>query len=58
MEAHLPSFDQLRNNAAECIRLPEAAALLHINHFSSKWPTGGLRSPSVPRRRKIDDLNT
>ena len=25
MEAHLPSFDQLRNNAAECIRLAEAA---------------------------------
>jgi hypothetical protein len=25
MEAHQPSFDQLRNNAAECIRLAEAA---------------------------------
>jgi anaerobic glycerol-3-phosphate dehydrogenase len=25
MEAHLPSLDQLRNNAAECIRLAEAA---------------------------------
>ena len=25
MEAHMPSLDQLRNNAAECIRLAEAA---------------------------------
>jgi anaerobic glycerol-3-phosphate dehydrogenase len=25
METHLPSLDQLRNNAAECIRLAEAA---------------------------------
>src|SRR5215212_2285426 len=25
MEAHTPSLDQLRNNAAECIRLAEAA---------------------------------
>jgi anaerobic glycerol-3-phosphate dehydrogenase len=25
MEAHLPSLDQLRNNAVECIRLAEAA---------------------------------
>ena len=25
MEAHQPSFDQLRNNAAECIRLAQAA---------------------------------
>jgi hypothetical protein len=25
MDAHLPSLDQLRNNAAECIRLAEAA---------------------------------
>jgi hypothetical protein len=25
MEAHLLSLDQLRNNAAECIRLAEAA---------------------------------
>jgi hypothetical protein len=25
MEEHLPSLDQLRNNAAECIRLAEAA---------------------------------
>jgi anaerobic glycerol-3-phosphate dehydrogenase len=25
VEAHLPSLDQLRNNAAECIRLAEAA---------------------------------
>jgi hypothetical protein len=25
MEADLPSLDQLRNNAAECIRLAEAA---------------------------------
>jgi anaerobic glycerol-3-phosphate dehydrogenase len=26
MEAHLPTLDQLRNNAAECIRLAEAAS--------------------------------
>jgi anaerobic glycerol-3-phosphate dehydrogenase len=25
MKEHLPSLDQLRNNAAECIRLAEAA---------------------------------
>src|SRR5713226_1139380 len=32
-------------------------ALRRINPFSSKWPKGGLRSPSAPRRRRIDSLN-
>jgi FixJ family two-component response regulator len=32
MEADLPSLDQLRNNAAECIRLAEAA---HTSPFPS-----------------------
>ena len=27
-------------------------ALPHIDRFSSKWPTGGSRSPSTPKRRK------
>jgi hypothetical protein len=27
MEAHLPSLDQLRNNAAECIQLAKAARI-------------------------------
>ena len=33
MKAHLPSFDQLRNNAAECIRLAEAARTLAHKSF-------------------------
>jgi len=43
MEAHLPSFDQLRNNAAECIRLAEAAQTsAHKSFFiemADRWLT-------------------
>src|SRR5216684_3403897 len=47
MEADLPSLDQLRSNAAECIRLAEAARTSEHKSLSSKWPNGGLRSPST-----------
>jgi anaerobic glycerol-3-phosphate dehydrogenase len=43
MEADLPSLDQLRNNAAECIRLAEAARTSqHKSLFiemAEKWLT-------------------
>jgi len=43
MEAHLPSLDELRNNAAECIRLAEAArASAHKSFFiemADRWLT-------------------
>ena len=57
MEAHSLSLDQLRKNAAECIRLAEEARTSAHKPFSSKWPKGGLGSPSTPRRRGIDSLN-
>jgi hypothetical protein len=46
------ALDQLRTplSAFDWRREP---ALRHINRFSSKWPTGGLRSLSAPRRRTI-----
>jgi hypothetical protein len=43
MEAHKPSFDQLRNNAAECIRLAEAARTSALKSFfiemADRWLT-------------------
>jgi anaerobic glycerol-3-phosphate dehydrogenase len=43
MEAHMPSLDQLRNNAAECIRLAEAARTsAHKSFFiemAERWLT-------------------
>ena len=43
MDADLPSLDQLRNNAAECIRLAEAArSLAHKTLFiemAERWVT-------------------
>ena len=43
MEVHLPSLDQLRNNAAECIRLAEAARTsAHKSFFiemADRWLT-------------------
>jgi predicted DNA-binding ArsR family transcriptional regulator len=43
MEAHLPSLVQLRNNAAECIRLAEAARTsVHRSFFiemAERWLT-------------------
>jgi hypothetical protein len=54
MEASLLSFDQLRKNAAECIRLAEEVHPSAHKSFSSRWPTAGSPSPSAPRRRKID----
>jgi anaerobic glycerol-3-phosphate dehydrogenase len=43
MEGHMPSLDQLRNNAAECIRLAEAARTsAHKSFFiemAERWLT-------------------
>jgi predicted DNA-binding ArsR family transcriptional regulator len=43
MEAHLPSLVQLRNNAAECIRLAEAARTSEHKSFfiemAERWLT-------------------
>ena len=43
MEADLPSLDQLRNNAAECIRLAEAARTSQHKSFfiemAERWLT-------------------
>jgi anaerobic glycerol-3-phosphate dehydrogenase len=43
MDADLPSLDQLRNNAAECIRLAEAARTSqHMSFFiemAERWVT-------------------
>jgi hypothetical protein len=53
MEAYKPSLDQLRNNAAECIRLAEVAQTsAHKSFFiemADRWLTLAER-----RRRKID----
>ena len=43
MEAHLPSLDQLRNKRRRVHSIGGGTALRHINRFSLKWPTGGLR---------------
>ena len=42
MEAYLPSLDQLRKKAAECIRLAEAARSEHKSFFiemAERWLT-------------------
>jgi anaerobic glycerol-3-phosphate dehydrogenase len=43
MDADLPSLDQLRNNAAECIRLAEAARTSEHKSFfiemAERWLT-------------------
>jgi hypothetical protein len=51
-EAHLPSLDQLRNNAAECIRLAKAARTSAHESFlmADRWLTLAERA----ERRKID----
>src|SRR4029450_986647 len=41
-EAHSPSFDQLRNNAAECIRLAEAARTSAHKSFFIEMADRGL----------------
>jgi len=56
MAARSPSLDQLRKNAAERIRLAEEARSSAHKSFPSKWPKGGLGSPSTPRRRGINSL--
>jgi anaerobic glycerol-3-phosphate dehydrogenase len=54
MEAHLPSFDQLRNNAAECIRLAEAAhTSAHKSFFiemADRWLTLAERAEKTQDR--------
>ena len=54
MEAHLPSSDQLRNNAAECIRLAEAArASAHKSFFiemTDRWLTLAERAWKMQER--------
>ena len=54
MEAHLPSFDQLRNNAAECIRLAEAALTPAHKSFFIEMTDRWLTLAEHARRRKID----
>jgi anaerobic glycerol-3-phosphate dehydrogenase len=54
MEAHLPSLDQLRNNAAECIRLAEAARIsAHKKLFiemADRWLTLAERAQKTQDR--------
>jgi len=54
MEAYQPSFDQLRNNAAECIRLAEAArTLAHKSFFiemADRWLTLAERAQKTQER--------
>jgi predicted DNA-binding ArsR family transcriptional regulator len=54
MEAHVPSFDQLRNNAAECIRLAEAAGTsAHKSVFiemADRWLTLAERAQKTQGR--------
>jgi anaerobic glycerol-3-phosphate dehydrogenase len=54
MEAHLPSLDQLRNNAAECIRLAEAARTsAHKSYFiemADRWLTLAERAQKTQER--------
>jgi hypothetical protein len=53
MEAQLPSFGQLRNNAAECIRLAEAALTpAHKSFFiemADRWLTLAERAQKDAR---------
>lgn len=54
MEARLPSFDQLRRNAAECIRLAEAAPTLAHKRFfvemADRWLTLAERAQKTQDR--------
>ena len=53
-EAPLPSLDQLRNNAAECIRLAEAArSSAHKSYFiemADRWLTLAERAAKTQNR--------
>ena len=54
LSGHLPSLDQLRNNAAECIRLAEAArTLAHKSFFiemADRWLTLAERAQKTQER--------
>jgi anaerobic glycerol-3-phosphate dehydrogenase len=54
MEAHVPSLDQLRNNAAECIRLAEGARTsAHKSFFiemADRWLTLAERAEKTHDR--------
>jgi hypothetical protein len=54
MEAHLPSLVQLRNNAAECIRLAEAARTSEHKSFfiemAERWLTLAERAEKTQAR--------
>ena len=58
MDADVPSLDQLPATPLSAFDWRRQPTLSHINRFSSKWPTGGSRSPSAPRRRKIDSYTS
>ena len=57
MEAHLPSLDQLRNNAAECIRLAEAARTSRQKslfiEMAERWLTLAEHAASRDQARHI-----
>jgi hypothetical protein len=54
MDANLPSLDQLRNNAAECIRLAEAARTSEHKSFfiemAERWLTLAERAEKTQAR--------
>ena len=54
MKEHLPSLDQLRNNAAECIRLAEAARTSGQKSFfiemADRWLTLAERAKKTQDR--------
>jgi anaerobic glycerol-3-phosphate dehydrogenase len=54
MKEHLPSLDQLRNNAAECIRLAEAARTSAQKSFfiemADRWLTLAERAKKTQDR--------
>ena len=54
MEAHLPSLDQVRNNAAECIRLAEGARTSAQKSFfiemADRWLTLAERAWKTQER--------
>ncbi len=58
MEADVPSLDQLRNSAAECIRLAEAARTSEHKSFfiemAERWLT--LAEHAEKTQCKIDSL--
>jgi hypothetical protein len=53
-EAHLPSLDQLRNNAAECIQLAGAARSsahkLYFIEMADRWLTLAERAAKAQNR--------